>query len=164
AAMFGIRPLHVESVAWIAERKDVLSAFFFMLTLGAYARYARKPSALRYGTMSIFLTFGLMSKPMLVTVPIILLLLDYWPLGRWQTSTVTKLIVEKVPLLLLSAAVSVATFFAQTKAVWGFKYLPFWWRLTNAMTAYIIYIWEMVWPSKLALIYPHLGRLPLWQG
>src|SRR5207247_11244118 len=143
AAMFGIRPLHVESVAWIAERKDVLSAFFFMLTLGAYARYARKPSALRYGTMSIFLTFGLMSKPMLVTTPIILLLLDYWPLGRWARSTSTKLIIEKISLFVLSAGSCIATFWAQNFALGSTQFLPLQWRVTSALFSYFEYVRQM---------------------
>src|SRR5437899_3742372 len=110
AALFAIHPLRVESVAWISERKDVLSAVFFMLTLGAYARYARFPSFGRYLTMSILFALGLMSKPMLVTMPFVLLLLDYWPLNRFTERSSTKqLILEKVPLLALSVAEGLAT-------------------------------------------------------
>src|SRR6266700_2246398 len=105
AALFAIHPLHVESVAWISERKDVLSAVFFMLTLAAYARYVRAPSIGRYLTMSILFALGLMSKPMLVTVPLVLLLLDYWPLQRFGgRSSIRRLALEKIPLLALSAA------------------------------------------------------------
>src|SRR6516162_3001247 len=108
AALFAIHPLHVESVAWIAERKDVLSAVFFMLTLAAYAYYAQRPTAGRYITMSILFACGLMSKAMLVTVPLVLLLLDYWPLNRFEKSGATKLLLEKLPLLALSAGSSIA--------------------------------------------------------
>src|ERR1700730_13450277 len=104
--LFAVHPLHAESVAWISERKDVLSGVFFMLTLGAYVRYARRPSAARYIMMTILFALGLMCKPMLVTLPFVLLLLDYWPLRRSQKSEVRlkKLLVEKVPLLVLSIA------------------------------------------------------------
>ena len=118
AGVFAIHPLHVESVAWIAERKDVLSAVFFMLTLAAYARYARAPSAPRYLLVALLFAFGLMSKPMLVTLPFVLLLLDYWPLGRLggQKSEVgsrlRRLITEKIPLFALSALSCIATLFA----------------------------------------------------
>src|SRR6059036_3646856 len=114
AALFAIHPLRVESVAWVSERKDVLSAVFFMLTLGAYARYARFPSFGRYLTMSILFALGLMSKPMLVTVPLVLLLLDYWPLQRFGgRSSIKRLALEKIPLLTLSAAAGVATLLLQ---------------------------------------------------
>src|SRR5437763_15524163 len=105
AALFAIHPLHVESVAWVSERKDVLSAVFFMLTLGCYARYVRSPSIGRYLTMSILFALGLMSKPMLVTVPLVLLLLDYWPLQRFGgRSSIKRIALEKIPLLALSVA------------------------------------------------------------
>ena len=163
AALFAIHPLHVESVAWIAERKDVLSAVFFMLTLGAYAHYARQPSIGRYIVMSIMFALGLMSKPMFVTVPIILLLLDYWPLNRFGKTMTVKLVAEKIPLLALSAALSVATVFAQRQGEARLQVLPFMWRITNALAAFVVYIWQMIWPAKLALVYPHPGRLPLWE-
>src|SRR5712691_3140607 len=116
AAVFAIHPLHVESVAWVAERKDVLSAVFFMLTLGAYVRYARWPTLARYIAMSILFALGLMSKPMFVTVPAILLLLDYWPLKRIvDVRALRRAIIEKIPLLVLSAALSIATVLAQSK-------------------------------------------------
>jgi tetratricopeptide (TPR) repeat protein len=164
AALFAIHPLHVESVAWIAERKDVLSAVFFMLTLGAYAHYARQPSIARYIVMSIMFALGLMSKPMFVTVPLILLLLDYWPLNRIvDIRALRRSVIEKVPLLLLSAALSVATIFAQRQGEARLEELPFMWRITNALAACVVYIWQMIWPANLALVYPHPGRLPLWE-
>lgn len=161
AVLFAIHPLHVESVAWIAERKDVLSAVFFMLTLGAYARYARRPSAPRYLVVALLFAFGLMSKPMLVTLPFVLLLLDYWPLGRIgaQKSKVKRqlptLITEKIPLLVLSVFSCIATVFAQRQGPSAIDQLPFRWRLENAFMTYVAYIWQMVWPAQLAVFYPH---------
>src|SRR5215471_11153732 len=122
AAIFAVHPLHVESVAWIAERKDVLSAVFFMLTLLAYFHYTRAPAIARYLLVVIVVALGLMSKPMLVTLPFVLLLLDYWPLGRIQAQPacgagqLLKLIVEKIPLIVLSAVSSMVTFLAQRGA------------------------------------------------
>jgi protein O-mannosyl-transferase len=152
AALFAVHPLHVESVAWVAERKDVLSGVFFMLTLGAYVRYVRNPSPVRYVTMSILFVLGLMSKPMLVTVPFVLLLLDYWPLQR--NANFKKLILEKVPLFLLAAASCLATVLAQTGAVIAVEELPFRLRVGNAMTASATYIWQLFWPENLAIFYP----------
>jgi protein O-mannosyl-transferase len=163
AALFAVHPLHVESVAWIAERKDVLSGVFFMLTLLAYVAYARKQTMGRYLAMSIWFACGLMSKPMLVTTPLILLLLDYWPLNRFATSTSVKLLVEKIPLLALSLGSAVATLIAQSGGIIQIERLPITWRAANAALAYLIYIWQMIWPAKLALVYPHPGRLPLWE-
>jgi tetratricopeptide (TPR) repeat protein len=168
AALFAIHPLHVESVAWIAERKDVLSAVFFMLTLAAYAYYARAPSTLRYLLVALLFAFGLMSKPMLVTLPFVLLLLDYWPLGRIgaQKSEVRRrlpgLITEKTPLFVLSAFSCVATLFAQRQGPSAIDQLPFLWRLENTFVTYVTYIWQMLWPARLAVFYPHPNdRLPL---
>jgi len=168
AALFAIHPLHVESVAWIAERKDVLSAVFFMLTLAAYARYARGPSPGRYLLMALLFALGLMSKPMLVTLPFVLLLLDYWPLGRigGQKSEVGKqlrtLITEKIPLFALSALSCIATLLAQRQGPSAIDQLPFLWRLNNALVSYVTYIWQMLWPARLAVFYPHPNdRLPL---
>jgi Tfp pilus assembly protein PilF len=163
SAIFAIHPLHVESVAWISERKDVLSGLFFFLTLLAYFYYTRKPGVGRYVTMSILFACGLLSKPMLVTLPIILLLIDYWPLNRFERSSATKLILEKIPLLLLSAGSAVATLIAQRGGIVQIGHLPLTWRAANAVSAYLIYIWQMIWPANLALIYPHPGRLPFWQ-
>jgi protein O-mannosyl-transferase len=160
-AVFAIHPLHVESVAWIAERKDVLSAVFFMLTLGAYFRYVRAPSPTRYATISILFALGLMSKPMLVTVPLVLLLLDYWPLRREQSWP--KLLTEKIPLFVLSAASCFITLLVQ-RGNTAIDQLPFLWRLNNAIVSYIVYLWQMIWPAKLAVFYPHPNNsLSLWQ-
>jgi tetratricopeptide (TPR) repeat protein len=168
AGVFAIHPLHVESVAWIAERKDVLSAVFFMLTLAAYARYARAPSPARYLLVALLFVFGLMSKPMLVTLPFVLLLLDYWPLGRMGDqksevgSRLPRLITEKIPLFALSAFSCIATLFAQRQGPSAIDQLPFLWRLNNTFVSYVTYIWQMLWPARLAVFYPHPNdRLPL---
>src|SRR5438128_4124383 len=156
AAVFAIHPLRVESVVWIAERKDVLSGFFLMLTLAAYLYYARKPSIGRYMTMSILFACGLMSKPMLVSLPIVLLLLDYWPLKRLvDIRTFGNLVAEKFPLFLLSIASAVATLIAQTRAIGSFEQLPLSSRASQAVLSYLIYIRQMFWPTKLAVFYPH---------
>lgn len=161
AALFAIHPLHVESVAWIAERKDVLSAVFFMLTLAAYARYARAPSTPRYLLVALLFACGLMSKPMLVTLPFVLLLLDYWPLGRLggqkseTGSRLRRLITEKIPLFALSALSCAATLLTQRQGPIAIDQLPFLWRLNNTFVSYVIYIWQMLWPARLAVFYPH---------
>ena len=164
AGIFAIHPMRVESVAWIAERKDVLSGVFFMLTLGAYLRYARMPILSRYVTMSILLACGLMSKATFVTVPLVLLLLDYWPLQRasdfhaWR-----RMIIEKIPLFALSAAASVATVFAQTVTMASLEQLPLLPRLKNAAVSLIAYLRQMFWPTDLAVFYPHPhDQLNIW--
>src|SRR3989440_2529129 len=164
-AIFAIHPLRVESVAWIAERKDVLSAVFFFLTLGVYARYARAQSLGRYLTMSILFVCGLMSKPMLVTTPVILLLLDYWPLGRVRDlKSCWRLVFEKLPLFALSLGSSIVTFWLQVRSPESVGQLPFLWRLRNALVTYLIYIGQIFWPMDLAVFYPHPDdRLALWQ-
>jgi len=166
-ALFAIHPLRVESVAWIAERKDVLSAVFFFLSLGAYVRYARARSFGRYLSMSILFACGLMSKPMLVTTPVVLLLLDYWPLNRGQSFKAEiwwKLIVEKLPLFGLSLASSIVALALQVQSPASVGQLPFSWRLQNALVSYVTYIWQMFWPANLAAFYPHPdNRLGLWQ-
>jgi protein O-mannosyl-transferase len=165
AAVFAIHPLRVESVVWIAERKDVLSGFFFMLTLAAYLHYACKPSIWRYLTMSILFTCGLMSKPMLVSLPIVLLLLDYWPLKRMvDVRTFRNLVAEKFPLFLLSIASAVATLIAQQRAIGSFEHLPLISRVSQALLSYLTYIRQMFWPTKLAVFYPHSeDESALWQ-
>ena len=165
AAVFAIHPLRVESVAWISERKDVLSAVFFMLTLGAYVRYARSPSFGRYLTMSILFALGVMSKPMLVTVPFVLLLLDYWPLNRFGSRSSThRLILEKVPLLALSVAEGLATLWAQHSSMARGEQLPLIFRITNGLVTYITYLKQMIWPVGLAVFYPHPeDKLPIWE-
>src|SRR5438094_7832697 len=153
AALFPIHPLRVESVTWISERKDVLSAVFFMLTLGAYARYTRHPSVGRYLAMSILFALGLMSKSMLVTVPFVLLLLDYWPLKRFAVGLSAKrLILEKIPLFALSAAAGVATLWAQEPV--RTEQLPLISRLGSGVLSYMSYVKLLIWPVPLAVFYP----------
>jgi tetratricopeptide (TPR) repeat protein len=164
AAVFAIHPLRVESVAWIAERKDVLSGFFFMATLLAYVRWARQRTLSRYLTMSILLACGLMSKPMLVTTPIVLLLIDYWPLHRLEKSTVAKLLIEKIPLFALSIGSVFATLWAQNFALGATQFLPLKWRITNAVFSYFEYVRQMFWPVDLIPFYVHPeNRLELWR-
>lgn len=152
AALFAIHPLRVESVAWISERKDVLSGLFFMLTLGAYAAYARRPDARRYALVLILFALGLMAKPMLVTLPFVLLLLDYWPLQR--QSGLRKLALEKLPLLLLSAASAVVTLFAQRDVIQPLARISIPLRLGNAIEATVVYLRQLFWPVDLAVLYP----------
>ncbi|MEW6378199.1 MAG: tetratricopeptide repeat protein [bacterium] len=168
AALFALHPLHVESVAWIAERKDVLSTFFWMLTLGAWVRYVRRPALGRY--LSVFLLFclGLLAKPMLVSLPFVLLLLDYWPLHRFQTTgmprSLIRLLLEKVPLLAFSAFWSLLTLSAQHQAgaVASLEAIPFTARLINAVVSYGSYLARVFWPHNLAVFYPHPVTWPLW--
>lgn len=172
AALFAVHPLHVESVAWVSERKDILSAIFFLLMLGAYVRYARAPSVTRYLVVAVLFAAGLMSKPMLVTAPLVLLFLDYWPLRRFEqlSSTTRKtkvlksrnqgriirgLFLEKIPLLVLSAGSGIITFALQKRAAGAIPPLPFLWRAQNAVITYIIYAWKTLWPTRLAVFYPH---------
>lgn len=166
AALFALHPVHVESVAWVAERKDVLSTLFFMLILWAYARYAARPSVTRYGMVFGFLTLGLMAKPMLVTVPFVLLLLDYWPLRRFPPVEKTgpspiRLLVEKVPLLALVAASSLVTFVAQQRggATAPTEVVPLGTRAANAVISYAAYLGKMLWPRNLAFFYPYRDSL-----
>jgi tetratricopeptide (TPR) repeat protein len=170
SAVFAVHPLHVESVAWISERKDVLSALFFMLTLLAYLHYTRARSIGRYLTVALLVALGLMSKPMLVTLPFVLLLLDYWPLGRFEAHKsntgrqVLLLVLEKIPLIALSAVSSLVTFLAQRGAIGWTEQLPVSTRISNALVAYVVYIRQMFWPAGLAVFYPHPeNRLPVWE-
>jgi len=160
AALFALHPLHVESVAWVSERKDVLSTFFWILTMWAYLRYVRQPKISSYLLIVIFFSLGLMSKPMLVTLPFVLLLLDYWPLERFGRRTVFYLVQEKIPFFVLSAALSAVTFLVQRggKAMIAFTSLPLKYRILNSFLSCIEYIEKMFWPSKLAVFYPHIGR------
>ncbi len=164
AAIFAIHPMRVESVAWVAERKDVLSGVFFMLTLGAYLHYTRAPSLSRYVTMAIFLVCGLMAKATFVTVPFVLLLLDYWPLQRANNFRAwRRLAIEKIPLFALSAAASVATVLAQTVTMASLEQLPLLPRLKNAAVSLITYLRQMFWPTDLAVFYPHPhDQLNIW--
>jgi tetratricopeptide (TPR) repeat protein len=205
AALFAIHPLHVESVAWIAERKDVLSTFFFMLTLGAYSYYVEYPGLRRYFFVLLFFILGLMAKTMLITLPFVLLLLDYWPLQRFQEikpdhkiqtesfksvtsdkqkkkskkeqavketlevkkpadpeykwSLIYPLLWEKVPVFFLAILSSIVTYIAEQRlgAVPSIETLPMSIRIGNAFISYIAYIGKMIWPSNLAIFYPHPG-------
>src|SRR6185295_6017415 len=154
----------VESVAWIAERKDVLSTFFLLLALRTYVAYVRRPASWRYLTTTALFAAGLMSKPMLVTFPFLLLLLDYWPLGRVPTSTWRRLVIEKLPLFALSAASCVVTFVAQSRggAVMGTARSPMLERAANAMTSYVAYASKTFWPVDLAPLYPYDARSIRW--
>ena len=181
AALFAVHPLQVESVAWVSERKDVLSAVFFLLMLDAYVRYARAASITRYLAVAVLFAAGLMSKPMLVSAPVVLLLLDYWPLRRFEQPSSTKrkakilksgnqrhviqrLFLEKIPLLLLSAGACVITFVLQKRATGAIPPLPFLWRVQNAFASYVIYVWQTLWPTRLAVFYPHPNNtLAIWE-
>jgi len=178
AALFAVHPLNVESVAWVAERKNVLSTLFFFLAIGAYAWYAQKPSWRRYLLEVALFAAGLMAKPMVVTLPFVLLLLDYWPLERTPLNesrsgpgasksvpqaTYSRLLLEKIPLLFLSAASAWITLIAQRPAVRSFAELPFSIRIENAVVSYGMYLWKMIWPARLAF-YPHAASAPpVWR-
>jgi len=157
AAAFALHPLHVESVAWIAERKDVLSTFFWLLTMWAYVRYVENSKLKWYLTSLILFILGLMSKPMLVTVPFVLLLLDYWPLERKFSK---MLIIEKIPFFFCSLASCAVTFLVQRKggAMSNIESFGLAARINNAVVAYAMYIVKMIWPNRLAVLYPHPGN------
>ncbi len=166
AMLFAIHPLHVESVAWVSERKDVLSGFFGLLTLLCYAGYARKegePRLLRYGMALFFFVCGLMSKPMVVTLPFVMLLLDFWPLQRFNASTLQRLLLEKIPFFLFSAVASVVTFLVQQKggAVTALTRIPMGLRVENTFISYARYLAKIVWPFNLATPYPAPAYWPL---
>jgi tetratricopeptide (TPR) repeat protein len=187
AGLFALHPLHVESVAWVAERKDVLSTLFWMLTLWAYARYAERPAVDRYLLTLSFFALGLLAKPMLVTLPFVLLLLDYWPLGRLQparsaaedrsqgidspsppppVSPIPRLLLEKTPFFVLAAISSLVTFLVQQQsgATRTLERYPLADRLANALVSYVTYGIQMIWPRNLAVFYPHPGgSLAGWQ-
>jgi len=161
AGVFAIHPLRVESVAWIAERKDVLSGVCFMLTLWAYARYARRPTGWRFAVVALSFGLGLLCKNMLVTLPFVLLLLDWWPLHRVKLAPFWGLVKEKIPLFLLSIGSCVATFLVPEKVL-DSERIPFLERLGNAVVSYGVYLRQMVFPAGLAIpyLYPPVG-LPL---
>ncbi len=172
AALFALHPLHVESVVWITERKDVLSTLFWILTMWAYLRYTERKCAGRYVLVVLVFALGLMAKPMLVTLPFVLLLLDYWPLGRLEFSqpiskvknTFFTLVLEKLPLFALSAAGSILAFVAENSLGAIRAYIPLKLRLGNAVVSYARYLVKMVWPEKLSLLYPlQEGSLAAWQ-
>lgn len=172
AALFALHPINVESVAWIAERKNVLCTLFFFLTLWAYGWYAKKPGWKRYLAVAGLFAAGLASKPMVITLPFVLLLLDYWPLARVPMSDGpnrapwARLVIEKIPLFLMSAASAVITMHAQQSggAVRTTTEFSFGVRLANAVNTYAMYLWNMLWPTRLAPLYPHPGdSLPAWR-
>jgi len=186
AALFALHPLHVESVAWVAERKEVLSAFFWILAMWTYVYYVEKPKVNRYLLVASCFLLALMSKPMAVTFPFALLLLDYWPLGRLRFGktdnglnpttlgsgnvchrkvSVLGLVLEKVPLFLISAVLSLFTIFAHwgSGAISSLDKLPLEIRIENAFVSYVKYIAKMIWPDRLAVLYPHPITLPLWE-
>ena len=191
AALFALHPLHVESVAWVSERKDVLSGLFFLLTLLMYAWYAQcvtsgrwqvtrteaaaqgpdssrvtRHASLFYGLALLFFALGLMSKPMLVTVPFVLLLLDWWPLSRFEPSTfrqtISRLVLEKLPFLLLGIASAVVTLAVQKGAVQSLVHISLGIRAVNATVSYVRYLHKMFWPVNLAIPYPHPGYWSFW--
>ena len=188
AALFALHPLHVESVAWVTERKDVLSTLFWLLTMWAYLGYVKRPGMRRYFLIIVSLTLGLLAKPMLVTLPFVLLLLDYWPLGRFQIgqfvdtpeapvqapvksgqpmSAVLGLLWEKIPLFALAAVSSVVTFLAQKSAgaLVNFETWPIRIRIANGVVSYVKYLGKMIWPHPLAAFYPHPGHsLTIWKA
>ena len=177
AALFALHPLHVQSVAWIAERKDVLSTFFGLLVIWSYVRYVQYPRVGRFMPVVLFFILGLMAKPMIVTLPFILLLLDYWPLKRMQLKfkktyrvsksirSKTALIVEKIPLFFIAAVSCIVTVYAQHAggAVSTLAEIPMHVRIANALMSYASYIGKMFWPSNLAVIYPYGEVWPVWQ-
>jgi len=176
AMLFAVHPIHVESVAWISERKNVLSTFFWILTMLFYVRYASLPHWRKYLPVVLFFILGLMSKPVLVTLPFVLLLLDFWPLGRWRTThdhietgniKMPKkgwkfLIIEKIPLLVLSAIFSCLTMIVQKNsgAMLNMQYWSIGQRIDNALYAYILYIRKLFWPFDLAVLYPFNHHIP----
>ena len=176
ATLFAVHPVNVESVAWVAERKTLLSMVFFLLALGAYGRYARKPGWGRYTAVLALFALGLMSKPMVITLPCVLLLWDYWPLHRMGNSQAEKasgvkgrsfawLMGEKLPLFALSAASAVVTMRAQAQggAVRSMGEFSLAGRLANALVAYGRYLVHAIWPVRLSPMYPHPSELPVWQ-
>jgi tetratricopeptide (TPR) repeat protein len=170
AALFALHPLHVESVAWVTERKDVLSAFFWMLAVGTYTLYAERPSWPCYVLTLIAFALALLAKPIVVTLPFVLLLFDYWPLGRWTRLpsrearaagaaptprySLLWLVAEKVPMFVLAAGISVLTVLGQENAMYSLEALPLEGRIINALVSYFEYVRQVFWPSDLAVFYP----------
>ncbi|HYA14806.1 MAG TPA: hypothetical protein VEF33_10755, partial [Syntrophales bacterium] len=198
AALFAIHPLHVESVAWVVERKDVLSTLFFTLVMISYVSYVKRPKVQLYIVTLFLFIVGLMCKPMLVTLPFVLLLLDYWPLKRFKFGSSDKvahsveltsgkqsskkkkankqtvevaprysslpyLVKEKIPFFILSALSSMVSVLAARHTMSDFELMPLGTRISNAVVSYVIYMWKMVWPQNLAVLYPYTDALPLWE-
>ena len=176
AILFAVHPLHVESVAWISERKDILSTLFWLLTMYTYARYVEFPKTGRYLTVLLFYIMGLMAKPMLVTLPFVLLLMDFWPLNRFRLYPADKqinqsnpktsirwLIFEKTPLFIITFLFSIICIFAQGEAVQSLDSLPLSLRLSNVFISYSQYLSKILWPSHLAVFYPYPTSYPIWQ-
>ncbi|MGB8771540.1 MAG: hypothetical protein WCC92_18145, partial [Candidatus Korobacteraceae bacterium] len=181
AALFAVHPINVESVAWISERKNLLSTLFFLLALGAYRWYAREPRVTRYATVAALFALGLMSKPQVITFPFVLLLWDYWPLRRMfadpaeplqnaetiRGKSFSRLVLEKLPLFAICAASAVITLRAARTGgtLSGIYFHPFSVRLENAIISYARYLGKMFWPSGLALYYPYpsADSLALWR-
>jgi protein O-mannosyl-transferase len=171
AALFAVHPLHVESVAWVAERKDVLSGFFFLLTLAAWAGWVRRPTRSRYLLALLAFVLGLLAKPMLVTLPLVLLLLDVWPLERLPRGApaaevrraLGRLVREKLPFFVAALAASVVTLFTQREAMFPLAALPPTQRVANALLAYAAYLGDTVWPQGLTVFYPLPPAQPVWR-
>lgn len=175
AAIFAVHPLNVEPVAWIAERKQGLSLFFMFLALLAYAWFVKRPSVSRYSLVAVLFALALMAKVMIITLPFALLLLDYWPLQRFSRlradgspsrfwNTFLMLVKEKIPLILITLAVTWINLVVQRSQGAVAAAMPFSWRLKNAIFSYAEYLWKMIWPARLAVFYPHPeNRLPLWE-
>lgn len=163
ATLFAVHPLHVESVAWVSERKDVLSTFFWFLTMAAYFHYVKNPKTSRYILTLVLFALGLMAKPMPVTLPFVLLLLDYWPFERFERKNWHHLILEKIPFFILSTISSVITFLVQKNAgtVGGIELFPLTSRVANAIISYAKYIEKMICPIDLAAYYPYNDKFPV---
>jgi tetratricopeptide (TPR) repeat protein len=163
AFLFALHPLHVESVAWVSERKDVLSALFWFLSLWAWVNYASRKERGWYVTALVAFVLGLMAKPMIVTLPLVLVLLDLWPLRRRALST--EALAEKIPFFALSAAASIATYLFQrgSGAVVDLVSVPFGTRVENALVCYVVYVAKTLWPTSLAVFYPYPPDFPIWQ-
>ena len=180
AALFALHPFNVESVAWISERKNVLSTLFWLLTIWSYARFVEKPGPKRYGLTALFLMVGLMAKPMLVTLPFVLLMLDFWPLGRWRILPeneknndskegvkFSKLIWEKIPFFIIVVGSFIVTFIVQKGggALKAMEDNSLSARIANAMVSYVTYLGKTFWPSGLSVFYPHPSNtLPVWKA
>jgi hypothetical protein len=176
AAVFALHPLHVESVAWISERKDVLSTLFWMLTMWAYLHYTERPGLGRNILVVVLFALGLMTKPMLVTLPFALILIDWWPLRRFNLTGLSepggyrgiwKIFKEKIPILALAVASSVITYLVQHKggSTFSIEQLSLWARISNALTSYTNYIWKTIWPANLAVFYPHpMDNIAVWEA